>query len=69
MVGADTVALQKKGKKPLGTVKIEGQLIREIWRKQKTWERKNCSFGARWETDLLEKQNEVEEYIRQIGEE
>ena len=65
MVVADTVALGKKGKKPLGTVKIEGQLIREISRKQKTWERK-IALLERIETDLLEKQNEVEEYIQQI---
>ena len=65
MVVADTVALGKKGKKPLGTVKIEGQPIREISRKQKTWERK-IALLERIETDLLEKQNEVEEYIQQI---
>lgn len=65
MVVADTVALGKKGKKPLGTVKIEGQPIRAISRKQKAWERK-IALLEQLETDLLEKQNEVEEYIQQI---
>lgn len=65
MVVADTVALGKKGKKPLGTVKIEGQPIKAISRKQKAWERK-IALLEQLEADLLEKQNEVEEYIQQI---
>ena len=65
MVVADTVALGKKGKKPLGTVKIEGQPIKAISRKQKAWERKIARL-EQLEADLLEKQNEVEEYIQQI---
>lgn len=65
MVVADTVTLGKKGKKPLGTYKVEGQPIRTISRKQKAWERKIALLEQR-EADLLEKQNEVEEYINQI---
>ena len=65
MVVGDTVTMGKKGKKPLGTVKVEGQPIRTISRKQKAWERKIALLEQR-EADLLEKQNEVEEYIQQI---
>lgn len=65
MVIADTVTLGKKGKKPLGTVKVEGQPISAISRKQKAWERKIVLLEQR-EADLLEKQIEVEEYIEQI---
>lgn len=65
MVVADTVTLGKKGKKPLGTYKVEGQPNRTISRKQKAWERKIALLEQR-EADLLEKQNEVEEYIQQI---
>lgn len=65
MVVGDTVTMGKKGKKPLGTVKVEGQPIRTISRKQKAWERKIALLEQR-EADLLEKQNEVEEYINQI---
>lgn len=65
MVVGDTVTMGKKGKKPLGTVKVEGQPIRTISRKQKAWERKIAQMEE-MEADLLEKQNEVEEYIQQI---
>ena len=64
MVVADIVAVGKKGKKPLGTVKIEGQPIKAISRKQKAWERK-IALLEQLEADLLEKQTEVEEYIEQ----
>lgn len=65
MVVADTVTLGKKGKKPLGTYKVEGQPIIAISRKQKAWEKKIAQMEE-MEADLLEKQNEVEEYIQQI---
>lgn len=65
MVVGDTVTMGKKGKKPLGTVKVEGQPIRTISRKRKAWERKIAQMEE-MEADLLEKQNEVEEYIQQI---
>ena len=65
MVVGDVVTLGKKGKKPLGTYKIEGQPIKAISRKQKAWERK-IALLEQLEADLLEKQNEVEEYIQQI---
>ena len=64
-VVGDVVALGKKGKKLLGTVKIEGQPIKAISRKQKAWERK-IALLEQLEADLLEKQTEVEEYIEQI---
>ena len=65
MVVADTVTLGKKGKKPLGTYKVEGQPIIAISTKQKAWEKKIAQMEE-MEADLLEKQNEVEEYIQQI---
>ena len=65
MVVGDTVTMGKKGKKPLGTVKIEGQPLSTILRKQKAWEKKIKLLEQR-EADLLEKQIEVEEYIQQI---
>lgn len=65
MVVADAVTLGKKGKKPLGTYKVEGQPIIAISRKQKAWEKKIAQMEE-MEADLLEKQNEVEEYIQQI---
>lgn len=65
MVVGDTVTMGKKGKKPLGTVKVEGQPIIAISRKQKAWEKKIAQMEE-MEADLLEKQNEVEEYIQQI---
>lgn len=65
MAVADIVALGKKGKKPLGTVKVEGQPIKAISRKQKAWERK-IALLEQLEVNLIEKQNEVEEYIQQI---
>lgn len=65
MVVGDSVTCGKKGKKPLGTVKVEGQPINAISRKQRAWERKIALLEQK-EADLLEKQNEVEEYIDQI---
>lgn len=65
MVVGDTVTLGKKGKKPLGTVKVEGQPLSTISRKQQAWEKKIKLLEQR-EADLLEKQIEVEEYIDQI---
>lgn len=65
MVVGDTVTMGKKGKKPLGTVKVEGRPIIAISRKQKAWEKKIAQMEE-MEADLLEKQNEVEEYIQQI---
>lgn len=65
MVVGDTVTMGKKGKKPLGTVKVEGQPLNAILRKQKAWEKKIKLLEQR-EADLLEKQIEVEEYIDKI---
>lgn len=66
MIVVDSVTCGKKGKKPLGTVKVEGKPKRAITRKQAAYERKIARLEE-LEADLLEKQVEVEEYIEQIG--
>jgi cell division septum initiation protein DivIVA len=65
MIVVDSVTCGKKGKKPLGTVKVEGKPKRAIARKQSAYERKIARLEE-LEADLLEKQIEVEEYIEQI---
>ncbi|MEE1085807.1 MAG: hypothetical protein U0L05_01335 [Schaedlerella sp.] len=65
MVVSDSVTRGKKGKKPLGTVKIQGRPVSLIRRRQQA-----CSDRMRrlekLELSLLEKQSQVEEYIQQI---
>lgn len=61
----DSVSCGKKGKKPIRTVKIEGGPIAAISRKENALKRKLTMLEIS-EADLLEKQNEVEEYIEQI---
>ena len=62
----DSVACGKKGKKPLRTVKVEGQPTMAVIRKKNALERKIKQLEI-LEVDLLEKQSEVEEYIEQIN--
>lgn len=64
-VVVDSVACGKKGKKPLRTVKIEGEPTAAISRKENALKRKQILLET-LEADLLKKQNEVEEYIQQI---
>jgi len=61
----DSVACGRKGKKPLRTVKITGFPRMEVDRRKALLERRVAKLEM-LETDLLEKQNEVEEYIEQI---
>ena len=62
---SDTVSCGKKGKKPLGIVKIQGTPDVLIQRKEKILERKIAHLQE-LEVDLLEKQTRAEEYIQQI---
>ena len=64
-VVTDSVTCGKKGKKPLRTVKIHGKPTMAIIRKQAAYERKITQLEL-LETDLLEKQTQVEEYIQQV---
>jgi len=61
----DSVSCGKKGKKTIRTVKIEGEPTAAISRKENALKRKLAMLEM-LEADLLEKQNEVEEYIQQI---
>ncbi len=62
---SDTVSCGKKGKKPLGTVKIQGTPDVLIQRKERILKRKIAHLQE-LEVDLLEKQTWAEEYIQQI---
>lgn len=62
---ADTVTLGKKGKKPLGTVKVTGTPVREFERAVKTYE-KSQAILEKEEQGLLELITQVEEYITGI---
>ena len=64
-VVTDSVTCGKKGKKPLRTVKIQGKPTLFIIRKQNALER-SISKLERLELELLELQNQAEEYIEQI---
>ena len=61
----DSVACGKKGKKPLRTVRITGFPKMETEQRKALLERRIAKLTM-LETDLLEKQNEVEEYIEEI---
>lgn len=61
----DSVSCGRKGKKPLRTVKIQGTPKMAIQRKQKAYERRIARL-EQLEADLLEKQEQVEEYIESI---
>ena len=64
-VVTDSVTCGKKGKKPLRTVKIQGKPTLFIIRKQNALER-SISKLEQLELELLELQNQAEEYIEQI---
>ena len=62
---SDSVTCGKKGKKPIRTVKIKGFPQVEINRRVALMERRQAKL-AMLETDLVEKQLQVEEYIQTI---
>lgn len=62
----DSVTCGKKGKKPLRTVKIQGKPATVIHRKCDLMRQRNAKMES-LEADLLEKQNQVEEFIEQIN--
>lgn len=62
---SDSVSCGKKGKKPIRTVKIKGFPKAEIERRIALMERRQAKL-AMLETDLVEKQLQVEEYIQTI---
>ena len=61
----DSVSCGKKGKKPIRTVKIKGFPQMEINRRISMLKRRQAKLQM-LETDLIEKQIQVEEYIRTI---
>ena len=61
----DSVTCGKKGKKPIRTVKIKGFPKIEIERRKVLLERRKTKLEM-LETDLIEKQLQVEEYIQAI---
>ena len=62
---SDSVTCGKKGKKPIRTVKIKGFPQVEINRRVALMERRQAKLHM-LETDLIEKQLQVEEYIQTI---
>jgi len=62
---SDSVTCGKKGKKPIRTVKIKGFPKSEIERRNALLERRRAKLEM-LETDLIEKQLQVEEYIQTI---
>ena len=62
---SDSVSCGKKGKKPIRTVKIKGFPKAEIERRIALMERRQAKLEM-LETDLVEKQLQVEEYIQTI---
>ena len=62
---SDSVTCGKKGKKPIRTVKIKGFPQVEINRRVALMERSQAKLQM-LETDLIEKQLQVEEYIQTI---
>lgn len=62
---SDSVSCGKKGKKPIRTVKIKGFPKAEIERRIALTERRQAKLEM-LETDLIEKQLQVEEYIQTI---
>ena len=65
LIVVDSVTCGKKGKKPIRTVKIKGFPKMEIERRQALLERRQARLHM-LETDLIEKQLQVEEYIQTI---
>lgn len=61
----DSVSCGKKGKKPIRTVKIKGFPHVEIERRVALMEKRQAKLEM-LETDLIEKQLQVEEYIQTI---
>lgn len=66
MIVTDSVTRGKRGKKPLGTVKITGRPTAAIALKQKLLKKRNDRLTA-LEAELLEITNQAEEYIETIG--
>lgn len=64
-VVADSVTCGKKGKKPIRTVKIKGFPREEIKRRMALLKKRQVKLEM-LETDLIEKQLQVEEYIQTI---
>lgn len=64
-VVSDSVSCGKKGKKPIRTVKIKGFPQLEINRRISLLKRRQAKLQM-LETDLIEKQLQVEEYIQTI---
>ena len=64
-VVSDSVSCGKKGKKPIRTVKIKGFPQMEINRRISLLKRRQAKLQM-LETDLIEKQLQVEEYIQMI---
>ena len=62
MIVTDSVTRGKRGKKPLGTVKITGRPTAAIELKQKLLKKRNDRLTA-LEAELLELTNQAEEYI------
>lgn len=65
MIVTDSVIRGKRGKKPLGTVKITGRPTAAIALKQKLLKKRNDRLTA-LEAELLELTNQAEEYIETI---
>lgn len=62
---SDSVACGKKGKKPIKTVKIEGFPIKDYDKKKNILKKYKIKLEL-MEQELLEKLNDVEEYIENI---
>lgn len=62
---SDSVSCGKKGKKPIRTVKIKGFPQREINHRISLMKKRQAKLQT-LETDLIEKQLQVEEYIQTI---
>ncbi|WP_270213521.1 hypothetical protein [Dorea formicigenerans] len=65
MIVTDSVTKGKRGKKPLGTVKITGRPTVAISMKQSLLKKRNKKLEV-LETELLEFTNQAEEYIETI---
>ena len=65
MIVTDSVTKGKRGKKPLGTVKITGRPTAAISMKQSLLKKRNKKLEV-LETELLELTNQAEEYIETI---
>ena len=63
LIVADSVTCGKKGKKPIRTVKIKGFPREEIKRRTALLKKRQAKLEM-LETDLIEKQLQVEEYIQ-----